>query len=111
MPCGLEFAYRIRDEIVFYMVYNQQYELLSEEDAFDYQVLQKVLPRISGTSRQVEDLLIKLLDFCTVTELKEKVIAEERDEVQIRESAIYPKSVKKLLQMLRRCEDGFTSFW
>lgn len=111
MPCGLEFAYRVRDEIIFYMVYNEQYQLLSEEDAFDFQLLQKILPRISGTSRQVEDLLIKLLDFCTEEGLKEKVIAEERDELQIRESAIYKKSVKKLLQMLRRCEDGFTSFW
>lgn len=111
MPCGLEFAYRVRDEIVFYMVYNEQYQLLSEEEAFDFQLLQKILPRISGTSRQVEDLLIKLLDFCTEEGLKEKVIAEERDEMQIRERAIYKKSVKKLLQMLRRCEDGFTSFW
>lgn len=109
--CDLEFAYRVRDEIIFYMVYNEQYQLLSEEEAFDFQVLQKILPRISGTSRQVEDLLIKLLDFCTEEGLKEKVISEERDELQIRENAIYKKSVNKLLQMLRRCEDGFTSFW
>lgn len=110
-PCSLEFAYRVRDEIIFYMVYNEEYELLSEEEAFDFQMLQKILPRISGTSRQIEDLIINLLDFCTDDKLSINEIDENRDEDEINEHAIYERSVKKLLQMLRRCEDGFTSFW
>ncbi len=31
------FGYRIRDEIIFYMLYNEEYELLSEKEAFDNQ--------------------------------------------------------------------------
>ena len=53
-PCQMQFAYRVRDELVFYMVYNEIYELMREEEAFDYQLLQKVLPRINGTSTRTQ---------------------------------------------------------
>ena len=112
MPCGLEFAYRVRDEIVFYMVYNEEADLLTEEAALDYQILQKVLPRISGTSRQVEVLLMKLTVYLTNGAIKLSDLEEAIEEESILARTNYPKSVKKILQMLRRYqEDGFTSFW
>lgn len=112
IPCGLEFAYRVRDEIVFYMIYNAEYQLLDEHEAFDFQLLQKVLPRISGTSEQIRILLLKLLDFCLEEQQGVEALNDiALDETEIIEQAVYKKSAKKILNMLRRCEDGFTSFW
>src|SRR5690606_32264780 len=45
------FGYRVRDEIVFYMLENKRYGLLEEHVAFDYQIMQKILPTITGSDR------------------------------------------------------------
>lgn len=108
----MQFAYRVRDEVVFYMAYNEEYGLMSEEEAFDYQLLQKVLPRINGTSMGLKETLINLLDYCTG---KKGNMAEGYDLEEWQKEvadAIYPRAAAKLLEMLRRYEeDGFTSFW
>ncbi|MDO5516182.1 MAG: AAA family ATPase [Clostridium sp.] len=112
IPCGLQFAYRVRDEVVFYMLYNAEYDLLETEEAFDFQILQKVLPRINGTSERVRKLIVNLIGYCVNGEKKvaEYYTVEELE--PLIETAIYPKSARKLLDMLRRYdEDGFTSFW
>ena len=108
----MQLAYRVRDEVVFYMAYNEEYGLMSEEEAFDYQLLQKVLPRINGTSMRLKETLINLLDYCTG---KKGNMAEGYDLEEWQKEvadAIYPRAAAKLLEMLRRYEeDGFTSFW
>ena len=43
-----QFGYRVRDEIIFYMIENKIADLLSEDEAIDYQIMQKILPTISG---------------------------------------------------------------
>lgn len=112
MPCRLEFAYRVRDEIVFYMAYNEEYDLLSEEEAFDFQLMQKVLPRITGTSRKVERLLMNLINLWTDETITLSELEDTVDEAKVLQRAYYPKSVKKLIQMLGGYrDDGFTSFW
>lgn len=97
-------GYRVRDEICFYMLYNDEMQLLSKEAAFDFCVMQKILPRISGTGSTVQDLLMNLY----------KQFAEEPyDEGRaVSASARYPRSAKKVAEMLNRLyKDGFTSFW
>jgi len=114
-PSGLQFAYRVRDEIVFYMLYNEELGLMETEEAFDYQILQKILPRIGGTSERIRKLILNLLGYCLGA--PEKIVgmtwASEIEAVDhLIEEAIYPRSARKLLEMLRRFEeDGFTSFW
>lgn len=111
----LQFAYRVRDEIVFYMLYNEELGLMEIEEAFDYQILQKILPRIGGTSERIRKLILNLLGYCIGS--PEKILGLDtaeaiEAEVQLMEEAIYPRSASKLLDMLRRFEeDGFTSFW
>ena len=112
MPCRLEFAYRVRDEVVFYMAYNEEYDLLSEEEAFDFQMMQKVLPRITGTSCKVERLLMNLINLWTDETITLSELEDTIDEAKVLQRAYYPKSVKKLIQMLGGYrDDGFTSFW
>lgn len=106
------FGYRVRDEIVFYMLENKIAGLLDEDTAFDYQIMQKILPTISGSDSYIKDILIKLFNYCIIDE----VISSTGDYVKECEKITpdkikYKKSAKKILVMLRGYEDGFTSFW
>ena len=85
-------GYRVRDEIVFYMLNNKKAELLEENVAFDNQIMQKILPRIQGSSDSIKKMLDELLKLC--------------------ESEKYDASTKKINFMIKRYEeDGFTSYW
>lgn len=98
-PEGLHFAYRVRDEMLTYMAY--ALDLIeglpagapdfSANDAFDYQILQKVLPRLTGAGEEAGEALAAVIDFC---------------------GDAYPRSAQKLRTMrggLKRT--GFVSFW
>lgn len=48
-------GFRVRDAICFYMIYNERFGLMDEEEAFDWQLLQRfcrvsrgVIPRYDG---------------------------------------------------------------
>ncbi|MGY6219348.1 MrcB family domain-containing protein [Bacillus anthracis] len=101
---GAQVGYRIRDEICFYMAYNEQGKLFSFDEALDYQIYQKILPRLAGSDGRTEEVLKQLYVLCA---------NEEYDSGNNDASyAKYPRSANKLSHMLRRFEyDGFTSFW
>ena len=85
-------GYRVRDEIVFYMLNNREADLLNDKVAFDNQIMQKILPRIQGSSESIKTMLDELLKIC--------------------ESEKYESSAKKINFMIKRYEeDGFTSYW
>lgn len=101
-------GYRVRDEICFYMAYNEKSNLLSYNDALDRCILQKILPRISGSDTRVERVLKVLYKVFTNKELPD-VTSVTVDDISFTK---YPKSTEKVVEMLRRLdEDGFTSFW
>jgi len=104
-PIGAHIGYRVRDEICFYLAYNEEGSLLSFEQAFDRCVLQKILPRISGSDYRVQSVLDGLFTFCTNRVYSEDVM----DDLSL---AKYPRCAKKIVEMRRRLvDDGFTSFW
>jgi len=106
-PLGAHVGYRVRDEICFYLAYNEEGQLMTYENAFDHCLLQKILPRISGSDTRVQRALEQLFTFCTNIELN-----GEYDGLLDFPYAKYPKSANKILEMLRRLHsDGFTSFW
>jgi 5-methylcytosine-specific restriction enzyme B len=101
-----QFAYRVRDEICFYMIYNEQSQLLKRETAFDYQLYQKILPRITGNDEATTAVLKKLFAFCTNHAWEEGL-----DSNMIKESR-FPKSAQKIAKMIKKNgTEGFTSFW
>ncbi|MCU5440128.1 DUF3578 domain-containing protein [Bacillus cereus] len=101
---GAQVGYRIRDEICFYMAYNEQGKLLSFDEALDYQIYQKILPRLAGSDGRTEEVLKQLYVLCA----NEEYDSANNDAAY----AKYPRSANKLSHMLRRFEyDGFTSFW
>lgn len=106
---GAHVGYRVRDEICFYMIYNQKSELMSFYEAFDYQILQKILPRISGSDNRVFNALKELYTFCTGININDDNIEGLENEIK---EAKYTKSAMKLIDMIRRYNEGeFTSFW
>lgn len=113
-PYSKHFGYRVRDEIVFYMLENKLANLLEEDKAFDYQIMQKILPTIIGSDVYIEEILIKLFKICTGFNLENKQNYIKEAESVIKnesEKCRYPKSATKILQMLKGYRDGFVSFW
>ncbi|GGG16519.1 McrB family protein [Paenibacillus aceti] len=112
-------GFRIRDAVCFYMLYSQRFGLFSEEEALDRQILQKILPRIQGSSASIRRALLKLMRECVgssfvINDYLENgdLLFEERKLNEMINQAKYPQSTKKIISMLRRLEeDGFTSYW
>lgn len=110
-------GYRVRDEIVFYLLNNKETDnLLMENEAFDNEILQKILPRIQGTSSAVKDMICELFAFCAAnhdqfsgdsdSKKMEKALSDKNLKCK------YRRSAEKLQQMVKRFEeDGFTSYW
>ena len=108
-----QIGYRIRDELCFYMLYQKEIEdIISYEEAFDFQIMQKILPRIQGSSSRVKKIIVKLIGYLSGKgDFDENYSVEEIAKL-VNEVTKNRKSINKLLFMLRRYEDdGFTSFW
>ncbi len=108
-------GYRVRDEAVFYLLNNKAAELLSENEAIDNEIIQKILPRIQGSSASIKNMLCELFRVCagdyegqnTESDLSSKMMT-----VAQKPDCKYPKSAQKIAFMVRRFEeDGFTSYW
>lgn len=106
-PLGAHIGYRVRDEICFYLAYNEEGKLMEFDKAFDYCLMQKMLPRLSGSDARLERALKQLFVLCAGFEPD-----GDYSGVLDVSYARYPKSAEKIWRMLRRLEDdGFTSFW
>ncbi|WP_214658757.1 MrcB family domain-containing protein [Candidatus Formimonas warabiya] len=112
---GLQVGYRIRDEVCFYTIYNEMFELLPFAHAMDFLLLQKILPRIQGSSSAIKRTLIDLFKICIGNDsatLNPEDISVYENMQQSLPNAIYRFSAEKLVFMMRRYEeDGFTSYW
>ena len=109
------FAYRVRDEIVFYVIYAATNVLLSFNKAMDYSLLQKILPKIGGSGGEVLDILVKLFNNLNNTNYKNDGYIED-EQIRIMEGLCvgseYILSSEKIMYMIRRfLRDGFTTFW
>lgn len=108
-------GYRVRDEIVFYMLNNKNAgDLLTYEQAMDNEIMQKILPRIQGSSAAIKSLLIDMFKFCMGSgsgiDPDTGNVGEQMKAAA--DSAKYPESAKKIGYMMSRFEDdGFTSYW
>lgn len=111
-------GYRVRDEFIFYLVNNKKYGLLAENEAFDNGLMQKILPRIQGSSAVIKSMLSDLFKYCAGDF---SGYNEQTDNLSNRMHAVlkesgrkikYRRSAEKIELMTRRLEeDGFTSYW
>jgi 5-methylcytosine-specific restriction endonuclease McrBC GTP-binding regulatory subunit McrB len=110
---GFEVGYRVRDEAISFAVYASQAEL-SAVDVKDAIVLQKILPRIQGSTPRVEKVLTSLMSELkgdsevpdpADPDLEQRLAKLHRDETA---SAVVRK-IAGMLLVYR--EENFTSFW
>lgn len=104
-PLNAHVGYRVRDEICFYMIYNNEGSLFERDEAFDYCLMQKILPRLAGSGLKIRTVLEHLFEHFTGNVYTD---SETFNMTEIR----YPLSAKKVHDMLGGLGDeGFTSFW
>jgi MoxR-like ATPase len=112
---NLHFAYRVRDEIIFYVLYAKKEQLLKPEEAIDFQIMQKILPRVHGSSTRTQKVIIGLLNLLANEEVATSypdLEYLEKNKKSILKKSNYPKSTEKLIFMLERFDENrFTSFW
>ena len=87
------------------------------ESAMDHCILQKILPRVQGSSIQINNILRRLFEiFADYDHSKdgeyESVHLKYLEKVMGNSSIAYPKSARKVAGMMKRFEiEGFTSYW
>jgi len=114
VKANLHVGYRVRDEICFYMMNNRKAGLIPEDAAFDREIMQKLLPRVQGSSGAIRDVLSELFRQCAgdYTGLEGEALYEQMDAFLESKACKYPNSAQKIAFMMRRFEeDGFTSYW
>ncbi|MBE0652666.1 MAG: hypothetical protein IH594_02640 [Bacteroidales bacterium] len=86
---------------------------MDDDSAMDYQLVQKVLPRIHGSSERVQKVLVELLNQLSGNDFRSSGFELSLLDGKIDlDSVKYPKSIDKLVFMLKRYDDDrFTSFW
>lgn len=109
-------GYRVRDEIAFYMLNNKDAELVSRNEAFDNEIMQKILPRIQGSSAAVKNMLCELFKRCAGEyesyQTESDDISSKMLKAAQKPECKYRKSAQKIAFMVRRFEeDGFTAYW
>lgn len=127
------FGYRVRDEIVFYMIYALKYDLMDFDEAFDFCMVQKILPKISGSSSETLEILASIFEYINDYKIQNKEYME-LSELDKMSKHVFPTSGErenngweipnmlgkqkyihtneKLISMIRRfIRDGFTTFW
>ena len=109
------FGYRVRDEITFYMIYAVKDGLLDFEKAFDICIIQKILPKLSGSNNDVLEILIDLYNLLNNTTYNCEGYLDEsyiKSMYSIAKESKYMLSNEKIMYMIRRfVRDGFTTFW
>jgi 5-methylcytosine-specific restriction protein B len=105
---GFEIGYRVRDEATFYLHYADTVGIENGR-GWERVVLQKILPRLQGSSELVKQVLVGLLgQFEVKLDPEEEGYRQKLAELAEGTSLIQ----RKLAQMLVRYEmDGFTSYW
>jgi energy-coupling factor transporter ATP-binding protein EcfA2 len=110
---GFEVGYRVRDEAISFAVYASSAGMTNEE-VNEAIVLQKILPRVHGSSPRVEKLLMSLLKRLkgdsdapdeNDPELAHKLAALRVDS----EASAIVRKIAGMLILFR--EENFTSFW
>lgn len=112
---GSSISLRARDEILIYTFYSRKFSLLTDNECFDFTIMQKVLPKIKGSLKYIPTSLKKLYELTNykdhsdnsdLTKSISKLNSTQNTKVK------YQRSRNKISDMIRRFEiDGQTSFW
>ena len=111
---GAEFGYRSASEIVRLVGKLGAVDTdnsLSPNDKIDIAVMQKLLPKIHGSQRKLDEVLKTLATFCVNDEEDAMKFFEKGADISINGEAKYPLSLEKICRMHKSAtENGFASY-
>lgn len=108
-PAGIKFGYRTRDAILLYMHFWREFKLvdvLSGHSALDFCILQKILPKISGSGDALGDALKNLANWLDARDDPEAGAAFPMLLGKLNRSAQKARRMATILEL-----DGATRFW
>lgn len=110
---GAEFGYRTASEIIKLCGNLEKLNKdITDNEKIDIAIMQKLLPKIHGSRRQLSGPLIKLATFCydQAPGKLEEILADKNFEID-KETCKYPLSLEKIARMYRTAiHNGFASF-
>lgn len=110
-PAGIKFGYRTRDSILLYLHFWRKFglsDILVGSAALDFCLLQKVLPKISGSGDALESALKDLADWLD----SRSETHEGNDVIDAEFSGSLERSRDKVSRMLSLLDlDGATRYW
>ena len=109
---GHPFGYRVLDEVMTYLLLSAREDRTMQTEALDAQIVQKVLPKLHGNRKQLERLLIRLLEqFVTGTLTGDPLSKDNQEMLEMEESYVYPLSGSKVYKMYKQLmQTGYCSF-
>lgn len=103
-----EFGYRTAHEMSRFITICKCYTDMSDEEAIDAAMVQKLLPKIHGSRKKVAPVLSALWQLCYKTE---PVEIDTLDSMPSLDTFKYPLTGEKIWRMYQIAQDnGFTSF-
>ncbi|MCJ9707907.1 AAA family ATPase [Bordetella hinzii] len=110
-PAGIKFGYRTRDAILLYLHFWREFglsDVLAGCAAFDFCILQKILPKIYGSGDALETALTKLAKWLAERSELEHGIGS----VEAEFAGSLERSHEKVTRMLALLDiDGATRYW
>ncbi len=108
-PAGISIGYRTRDAILLYLWHwhnDSLADILTIDAAFDLCVLQKILPKITGTGESLHQALEQLRDWLQQSRRLNP------DTSSMLPSGPFERAAEKVDRMLQRLEvEGATTYW
>lgn len=97
------FGYRVRDEIIFYMLEIKISGIIENENtAFDYAIMHKILPSIRGKDDKLKYILIELYNYCNPSRQISVASNYVDDAERFADYARYKRSAGKIAEMLNK---------
>jgi len=115
-PAGIKFGYRTRDAILMYLHFWRECalgDIMAGSAALDFCILQKVLPKISGSGDGLEAALGSLMSWLNERGVaNDEETSEEPSEIAGEFAGELARSAEKVERMLRILDvNGATRFW
>lgn len=111
---GAEFGYRSASEInrLFNMLGEIDVEKeLSDDSKIDIAIMQKLLPKVHGSRRKLEDVLHVLASFCVQDGVDAEKYLDPKTDSEFNGDVNYPLSLEKICRMYKGAIDnGFASY-
>jgi energy-coupling factor transporter ATP-binding protein EcfA2 len=113
---NLQFGYRVRDEIIYFVTQAINHNMMSFEEAIDFCVFQKILPKFKGSSYQLKELIIDFFEYCYGKKFSHENVEgynylKMQLEIQ-KDYARFPVTTQKIVDIMKSYEvEGYATFW